>query len=147
MDRAELANRLHDQGMSCAQSVAGVFDDVIGLEREKVFALTGTFGGGFRAGEICGVVSGAAMVLGAAYPHTDPADKAAKELASERIQEFHRRFCRRFDVLDCRRLKEMPPRPEKSPAAQRLGLERSCPVYIAAAVELVEEMLREDGKL
>lgn len=147
MDRAALANQFHDQGMSCAQSVAGVFDDVIGLEREKVFALTGTFGGGFRAGEICGVVSGAAMVLAAACPHSDPADKAAKERASERMQEFHRRFCQRFDVLDCRRLKEMPSRPEKSQAAQNLGLEKNCSVYIVAAVELLEEMLREDGKL
>ena len=147
MDRAELANSFHDQGMSCAQSVAGVFDDVIGLEREKVFALTGTFGGGFRTGEICGVVSGAAMALAAAYPHKDPADKAAKELASARMQEFHRRFRQRFDVLDCRRLKEMPARPEKSPAALRLGLEKNCSIYIVAAVELVEEMLREDGKL
>ena len=68
MDRAKIANDYHDNGFSCAQAVACAFQDVIGLSEEKIAALMGCFGGGLRAGEACGVIRGAAMVLGAS-PH------------------------------------------------------------------------------
>ena len=64
MDRAKLANDYHNAGYSCAQAVVCAFADVIGLPQQQLAALTGGFGGGFRTGEICGVLSGGAMVLG-----------------------------------------------------------------------------------
>ena len=141
MERTGLAFDLHRQGYSCAQAVACSFADVVGLPAEQVAALCGCFGGGFRAGEICGVVSGAALVIGARWPHKKPEDKAAKDLAAGKMREFHRAFLARFPSLTCRDLKELPPAAEKSPAARRLGVERACDVYIVSAVEILEEML------
>lgn len=143
MDRAKRANDYHEGGYSCAQAVACSFDDVIGLPTERIAGLLSGFGGGFRTGEICGVVSGAAVVLGAKWPHSDMADGAAKELAAEKMKNFHARFLERFPSLRCDALKPLDAAPEKSPAAQRLGVTKTCGVYIVAAVEILEEMLGE----
>ena len=108
MERTELANQYHEQGYSCAQAVACVFADVVGMPVEQLAALCGAFGGGFRAEELCGVVSGAAVVIGAKWPHRTPEDQAAKALAAEKMRDFHSRFFQRFPSLVCRDLKPLP---------------------------------------
>lgn len=142
--RTERADALHRKGYSCAQAVACVFDDVIGLPEKQIAALLSGFGGGFRSGEICGVVSGAITVLGAKWPHADAENMEAKELAAEKAREFQRRFLEKFPSVRCADIKELPCAAEKSPAAQELALEKACAVYIVAAVEIVEEMLAEE---
>ena len=84
MKRSVLANQYHEQGYSCAQAVACVFPEVTKLPTGQLAALCGAFGGGFRAEELCGVVSGAAVVIGARWPHSAPEDLAAKDLAAEK---------------------------------------------------------------
>ena len=141
--RAEIANVYHQRGYSCAQAVACAFSDVIGLREEQIAALLSGFGGGFRSGEICGVISGAIAVLGAKWPHAVAEDMDAKELAAEKAREFQRRFLEKFPAVRCADIKELPCAAEKSPAAMSLGLQKTCAVYIVAAVEIVEDMLAE----
>ncbi len=141
--RAKLANEFHERGYSCAQAVACAFSDVIGLEEKQIAALLSGFGGGFRCGEICGVVSGAITVLGARWPHAEAGDMAAKELAAEKAKEFNRRFLEKFPAVRCADIKELPCAAQQSPTAMELGLEKTCAVYITAAAEIVEEMLAE----
>ena len=62
-NRAVLANELHCKGYSCAQAVACAFCDILPYDPEELAPILGCFGGGFRSGEICGTVSGAAVVL------------------------------------------------------------------------------------
>lgn len=143
MDRMKTAAEYHIQGYNCGQAVACAFADVIGLPVERIAALTGTFGGGFRAGEICGALSGGGLVLGARWPHTEIRDMEAKSLVSKKMMEFERRFLERVPGLRCGEIRDLPPQPEISPAARRLELQKSCDVYIAAAVEILEEMLAE----
>lgn len=142
--RAEIANEFHLRGYSCAQAVACAFGDVIGLEEKQIAALLSGFGGGFRSGEICGVISGAITVLGARWPHDIAEDMAAKEFAAEKAKEFQRRFLEKFPAVRCADIKELPCATEKSPTAVQLGLEKACAVYITAAAEIVEEMLAEE---
>lgn len=141
--RAELANQYHVRGYSCAQAVACAFSDVIGLPEEQIASLLSGFGGGFRSGEICGVLSGAITVLGAKWPHAVAEDQAAKEFAAEKAREFQRRWLEKFPEVRCTPLKELPCAPQHSPTALELGLEKNCAVYITAATEIVEEMLGE----
>lgn len=141
MDRAKIANDCYEAGYNCAQAVACAFVDVVGLPVEQLAGLLGTFGGGFRTGEICGVISGAAVVLGARWPHSAAEDAGAKALAGEKIRAFQEKFLSRFPAVDCRALKNLDAAAERSPAAQRLGVEKTCGVYIVSAVELLEEML------
>jgi C_GCAxxG_C_C family probable redox protein len=143
MDRAKRANDYHNAGYSCAQAVACAFDDVIGLPPEKIAAMTGAFGGGFRTGEVCGAISGAAVVLGAKWPHSEPGDMQAKSFVAKKVMEFQRRFLQRFPAVRCQDIRDIPGRPETTPSAQRLGVTKSCGVYIVAAVEILEEMLAE----
>ena len=143
MERTKQAYEYHEQGYSCAQAVACSFADVVGLPVERLAALCGAFSGGFRAEEICGVVSGAAVVIGAKWPHSSPEDQAAKDLAAAKMKAFHSRFLSRFPSLVCRDLKPLDPASEKSPAASAMGIEKTCGVYIVSAVEILEEMLAE----
>lgn len=142
--RAEMANTYHERGYSCAQAVACAFSDVIGLEEEKIAALLSGFGGGFRSGEICGVLSGAITVLGAKWPHAVAEDQQAKEFAAEKAREFQRRWREKFPEVRCEPLKELPCAAQQSPTAVKLGLEKNCAVYITAAAEIVEQMLGEN---
>lgn len=141
--RAVRADEFHRRGYSCAQAVACAFSDVIGLEEKQIAALLSGFGGGFRSGEICGVISGAITVLGAKWPHAVAEDQNAKEFAAEKAREFQRRFLAKFPAVRCADIKELPCAAEVSPTAQQLGLEKTCAVYIVAAVEILEEMLSE----
>ena len=77
MDRCALAHQYHQQGYSCAQSVAGAFSDLIGWEPERLFAAAGSFGGGVGGSheELCGAVSGGLLVLGLLFPHTQGEDR------------------------------------------------------------------------
>ena len=145
VNRVQLANELHCRGYSCAQAVACAFCDVLPYGPEELAPFLGCFGGGFRAGEICGAVSGAAVVLGLTWPHRAAEDLAAKELAGEKVRAFQRRFLERFPSLRCGELKGRPDAQEGSAAAARIGFQKSCAVYIAAAVEILEEMLAEEA--
>ena len=103
----------------------------------------GCFGGGLRTGEVCGAIAGAAMVLGAKWPLDDPADKERKEFVSEKVKLLQSRFAEKFGSVRCDVLKPLDAAPEKSPAAQRLGVEKTCGVYIVATVEILEELLAQ----
>ena len=143
MERARLADQYHQRGFNCAQAVACAFQKELGLSEEQIGALLSCFGGGLRTGEVCGAVSGAAVVLGAKFPHAVPEDWEAKELSAEKIRKFQRKFREKFGRVTCRELKPMEVDPSVSPAARELGITSHCGIYIAAAVEILEEMLGE----
>ena len=142
-ERAKIANEYHNKGYNCAQAVACAFPDVTGLSENQIAALLSGFGGGFRAGEICGAISGAITVLGAKWPHAVAEDQEAKQFAAQKAMEFHRRWKEKCPEVRCEVLKEMPAEPKNSPTAEELGLSKNCAIYITMATELVEEMLGE----
>ena len=147
MDRAQRAVELHDNGANCGQAIVCAFSDITGLSEEMGMKVCGTFGGGFRCGEICGAVSGAGVVLGILFPHVEIRDMKAKSFVSKKMMEFERRFLERFPALCCRDIRDLPVNTEASPTARRLEVKRSCSVYIAAAAEILEEMIAECGEI
>lgn len=144
MDRAQRAVELHANGANCAQAIACAFSDLTGLSEELSMKVCGTFGGGFRCGDICGAVSGAGVVLGILYPHVEIRDMKAKSFVSKKMMEFERRFLTRFPALCCRDIRDLPLNVEASPTAKRMEVTRTCAVYIAAAAEILEEMIAEN---
>jgi len=73
MNHREIAQGYFKQGYNCAQSVAMAFCDVTGLEQKQAARLASSFGGGLgRMREVCGAVSGMAMVAGVLYGYDDP---------------------------------------------------------------------------
>lgn len=150
MDRCELAYQYHTKGYNCAQAVAGAFADLAGWTPEQMFAAAGGFGGGYGGSheEACGAVSGAVLVLGILFPYTKEGDMEAKRQVYDRAKTFRRRFFNVFGHTRCMELlTARPGLSDETPAARRLGAAAHCDIMIITAVELLEDFLREQGKL
>ena len=87
MNRVEKAEALFMSGCNCSQAVFAAFADEFGLSEELAKKVACGLGGGVgRMREVCGAVSGAAMVLGmrangdkaAAYPEIQKLGAAFK---------------------------------------------------------------------
>lgn len=150
MDRCALAYEYHRKKYNCAQAVAVAFADLTGWTPEQLFSAAGSFGGGYGGSheEACGAVSGALLVLGILFPYTQEGDIEAKRRLYGLAKEFRRRFFETFGRTRCiDLLKARPGLSEKTAAANRLGLTAHCDIMVVTAVELLEGLLREQGKL
>ena len=98
MKRSERAEELFRSGMNCSQSVFCAFADEFGMDGETAAKVSCALGGGVgRMREVCGAVTGAALVLGMRHGP----DKAA---AYPAVQEFAHRFMDECGSIVCREL-------------------------------------------
>ena len=109
--------------------------------------LLGGFGGGMGGSheEVCGAVSGGALILSLCFPFDKQGDQEAKRNLYRITKEYRRRFGEVFDHTRCGDL--LAARPEvtdKNPAARRLGVTAHCDNMIVTAVELLEALVREE---
>ena len=103
--KGEKAAALNKSGFGCASSVFGAFCEDYGLDAEEL-KLAGALGGGCcRQGEVCGAVTGAALVTGLKYGQAIPEDSPARlncyAHADEFIDEF-KKNSPKGDALTCR---------------------------------------------
>lgn len=125
--RLELAKAWRAKGYNCAQTLILAFPDVTGLSDDQAIGLSAVLGGGATVGELCGVASAMAVVLGMALGG-DPADKPRHYAeARELIMKFagNNNGC-----LRCRDLKGKP------------GA-KTCDELIYEGVALLDERLRK----
>ena len=93
------------QGYNCSQAIVAAFADEIDIPFEMLMTLVSPLGGGLgRLREVCGTVTGAAIVLGAKYGYSRPKDFDEKRLYSKYVQEFARRFKEINGSYICREL-------------------------------------------
>ena len=146
-NHAELARELFMQGYNCAQAVVCAFCDVTGLEIDAAARMASSFGGGLgRLREVCGTVSGAALVLGIARGYADPEDYAAKKVHYALVQEFARRFREKNGAIVCRELlKGIGATEGGAPEARTEAYykKRPCPNLAYCAAEILDEMLKD----
>ena len=144
---AELARDLFLQGYNCSQSVFCAFCDVTGLELDDAARMASSFGGGLgRLREVCGTVSGAALVLGVVRGYADPKDYAAKKAHYALVQEFARRFREANGSIVCRELlKGVDATTGGAPEARTVEYyrKRPCPNLAYCAAEILDEMLKD----
>lgn len=142
MDRCELAMKYHDRGFNCCQSVLCACGDLTGLNEREALAIAGGLGRGVGGGEeICGAVTGAVMALSLLAPHTTENDAWEKQRIYGLSKKLQAKFREKFENLRCKDLLSQElVIDERFPTAKRLGLTKGCQVFIATAVELVEEM-------
>ena len=143
-DHGEKARELFLGGCSCAQAVLCAFEDVTGLERDTAMRLASSFGGGLaRMREVCGAVSGAAMVLGLAKGYADTSDHEAKKAHYALVQEFARRFKEANGSIICRELLNGAGAPGLEP--EKRGAEyyrkRPCAELVKTAAGILDEMV------
>ena len=147
MSHKEKALDFFSQKLHCSQSVIAAFSEECGITEEQALKLGSCFGGGMRKGEVCGAVTGALMVLGLLYGQTKASD-AEGRLVSNKVNDLmmdcFKEKCGSYicnDLLDCDITSE---------EGHKYCLENNlftefCPKMVAAAVEVVEEIMVSQG--
>lgn len=133
-------------GCNCAQAVLVSLCQDIGLSEDMAMKLSCPLGGGCRAGEICGTVTGALLALGFVTGNTDRHDKDAREEAYKKYIEFDRRFKEKYGSLVCREILGCDTStPEgKEHMKNHPELKLRCHERVDGAIALVREMLAEE---
>ncbi len=148
-DHAERARELFFEGYNCAQAVFCAFCDVTGLDIGAAARMSSSFGGGLgRLREVCGTVSGAALVLGIARGYSDPKDFEAKKRHYALVQEFARRFREAHGSIVCRELLAgVGATSGGDPEARtpEYYKKRPCPNLAWQAARILDEMLMSHG--
>lgn len=99
---AGAAGKYHEMGFNCAESIFLAFRELAAPELgEDMVKIATPFGGGMgRAGCVCGALSGAMLILGAARGRTDPS--VPRKESYSLSQEYHNMFKERFGATCCR---------------------------------------------
>lgn len=140
------ASDIHSKGFNCAQSVLLSLSDLTGLGEKTSLAIAGGFGGGMRAAEVCGAVSGAVMAIGLLFPFTDGEDSGAKDRIAALTREFHKRFRGKNETIICRSLLGYDmENPDESAKIKEQGLiAKVCPGFMDCAEAIVRDIVREN---
>ena len=145
IDHGTIAEQNFHMGYNCAQSVLIAFYDVTGLDEKTAAMLTSSFGGGLgRMREVCGAVSGAAMVLGIVKGYSDPEDREAKKAHYARVREFADKFKERNGSIICRELLSGVGASEGGDPEARTDSyyqKRPCAKLCRQAAEILEKMI------
>ena len=148
MTKKDLAMDCVTQGYNCAQAVVLAFAAETGLNPDDLARLSSSFGGGLgRLREVCGAVSGMAIVAGLLYGYDDPADGQAKAAHYERIQTLAKQFEAENGSIICRELlglgrKHDAPTPEARSAD--FYKKRPCRELVGMAAELLDAYIKEN---
>ena len=149
MTKKERAMDLFGQGYNCAQSVVLAFADELDADEAALARLSSSFGGGLgRMREVCGAVSGMAIVLGLLEGYDDPADNAAKAAHYERIQAAAKKFEAENGSIVCRELLGLHRKHDApSPSARSADFyqKRPCRELVGMAAEILETQLKQSS--
>ncbi len=144
-ERTEKAVALFKAGCSCTQSVVVAFCDAFDLDEKTAMRLSCGLGGGVgRLREVCGAVSGMAILAGLKYGNERPDDTEAKKKTYEVVQAMANEFRQQNGSIVCRQLlgldtAENSPTPsERTEAYYR---KRPCSAYVQDAASIVERVL------
>ena len=148
IDHADLARELFMKGYNCAQAVFCAFGDMTGLDIDTAAKLASSFGGGLgRLREVCGTVSGAALVLGIVRGYSTPGDQEVKAAHYRTVQEFARRFSEQNGSIICRELLAgtgATTGGEPEPRTPDFYKKRPCPELAWCAARILDQMLNGD---
>lgn len=142
--RRERAVELFKQGYNCAQSVFAAYADIYGMSEELALRLSASFGAGVgRMREVCGCVSGMALVAGLETGVTDGADRTGKAHNYAVVQEMAKKFRERGGgSIVCRELlglKQVENSSIPSERTQEYYAKRPCLELIGIACDIIEE--------
>ena len=123
------------------------FSDLLGAEERTLSAISRPFGGGMgRLRLTCGSVSGGGMARGLFFPELQQSELYAL------VQEYARRFAERNGSVICGELLagagvKADTSAEAEPRTAEYYRKRPCPLLVADAADVLEEMLIERGKM
>lgn len=145
MTHKEMALDYFNKKFHCSQAVLAAYAKECGLTEKQALKLGACFGSGMRKGEVCGAVTGALMVLGALYGQYDKADAQSRLTANEVNDKMMNKFseqCGSYlcnDLLHC----DIKTKEGIDYAVQNNLFTNFCPKMVAKAVDILEEIIRE----
>ena len=146
----ERARGYFTAGYNCAQAVVMAFDDIMGQSPETLARMAAPFGGGMgRMREVCGTVSGMAMLAGEICPSADPKNLEERKNNYALVQHFAERFRSENGDIVCRRLLGLEPMAERAETAMpsertaEYYKKRPCVEYVATAARIVAEYMKD----
>ena len=136
---SERAIELFMEGKNCSQAVFVAFAPDLGLPEETALAVSIGLGGGVgRMREVCGAVSGSAMLVGLKYPELDKAE------IYEKVRMIIDEFKKTNRSIVCKELLGLS-KPEKSSIPEARTEEyykkRPCVKIVEDAALAVEKVL------
>lgn len=148
MTEKERAGELFLQGYNCSQSVFTAFSHRFGIDEETALKISAGLGGGVgRLREVCGAVSGAAMVIGSVVSATQGDDEANKKRNYELVREFTDRFAVIHGSIICRDLLKMGAKIIESATPDSRTAEyykkRPCLKIVEDAAEILMQIIEE----
>jgi len=146
MKHREAAMEYFKQGYNCAQAVAMAFCDVTGLTEEESAKMASSFGGGLgRMREVCGAVSGMALVVGILYGYSDPKDLEAKKDHYALVQKLAGKFREANGSIVCRELLGDHSAIRSAPDArtEEYYKKRPCVELVGMAADILDEEIKD----
>lgn len=132
------------KGYDCSQVVLRAFADDLGITEDEANRTAACFGGGMMMGEVCGVFTGAMMVIGLKYGHSNPEGLLdQKEIMMEKCAQFREKFLEKRGTVCCRPLLGYDvSKPEELQEALDSGrMLDFCPKLAREGIEILEEVL------
>ena len=152
MNRVDKAAELFLEGFNCSQSVFTAFCDRFRMDEETAKRVSAGLGGGVgRMREVCGAVSGAAMVIGSIASATEGDDKENKAKNYELVREFTERFKERHGgTVICREMLKLNIPMENTAMPENRTAEyyknRPCLKAVEDAAEILTQIIKEYEK-
>ena len=152
MNEVEKAGELFLQGFNCSQAVFTAFCHRFNMDEETAKKVSAGLGGGVgRMREVCGAVSGAAMVLGSVVAPVEGDDKQSKADNYTLVREFAERFKERHSgTVICREMLKLNIPMENTAVPENRTAEyyknRPCLKAVEDAAEIVKNIIEEYEK-
>lgn len=151
--RSQSAAEYFSGGYNCSQSVFLAFADKYGIDRETALKLSCSFGGGMgRMRQVCGAVSGMALVCGMETGNTDSGNQQKKTENYETMRRLAGEFKKINGSIVCGELLGLTKEKQKEETAApslrtaEYYKKRPCKELVRCAAEILEkEFEGKDG--
>lgn len=151
--RVDKAARLFKEGYNCAQAVVAAFSDLYGIEEEVALRMSCAFGAGIgRTREVCGAVSGMAIIAGLENGIVDGKDVVGKKENYDLINKMIDEFKKTNGTIICRELlgekKKNNQKIDTMPEARtdEYYKKRPCLKQVVECATIIEDMIIANSK-
>lgn len=143
--KGEKARELFLQGYNCSQAVFGAYAQDLGIDLDTALKISSSFGGGLgRLREVCGAVSGMAMVIGMKYGYSDSQANQQKKELYQKVQKYANKFKEENGSYVCKELLGLGDTANESATPMQRTKEyyqkRPCADLVEYAASLLEEI-------
>lgn len=134
--------QLFGQGLDCSQVTAGRFAEELHMDETVLRKISACFGGGMMCGETCGAVTGALIVIGLKYGHSEKGDWEQKRKMQEKAAEFRKLFLEKYPSCICRELlgHDLSQPGEMEKVLEKGLLTEFCPQVVKDVIEILEHI-------